>query len=730
MKKLFAMIALLLCLALPTAGAEGFSFGATVNVTSAVSDGGAICVYDSTAREFRLTGPDGAVRAISAASLDGEGTTGSVLALTSDGAHFYAVVEQLKVDGFTATYDSAALYRLDFDASAIHLEAGLDLSEAVLSDGGFHSLDSLLGAEQSDGRLYLLFYRNGDSLPGQFDLQAGECYLLCCDLAAQTASRLDLDGEATLIAAQGALVMLAVPAANDEVQLVMLDTASGSTAQGWTISGAAGRASCFDYDAGQALLYYSVGNRVWRMDTSGNAVEVAALPEPSPQGIFALGDRVAAWTAEGVSEAAIQSGGVSRAGELTVYGSSSLLDDFSRAYPEISLTVMPGDVSLIDAVLTQSSVPDVMLMSSLDCEELRPLIDRGYLLPLDSAAVSDVVSRMYPEIASAVTTEAGIVALPFDRLVQLVPGVDEALWTELGLGDLPETWADLFAFLRRWPEIQAAHPDLRLLMESGSNEGFRGWVLDRMIEDYEFYRTHLDEPAGYDTEVFRSLLAEFESIDFDALFANEGTASSCGMLTFYCAPTAQKNGLFSSFGSPIPLRVMEGAPVYAPMTVYFIAINPYSQNIDAAKALVEFAAQHLDPLVRIELMPGENAPVRVDGYEESLAQYEAAAAAAQSALDACEDPAERVLLEQSLAEAQAALEDYREDGGWLANEESIAGYRAVAEHILIYYRDALYSAEAGILADAKQRYLDGDLPADQLIAELERRYVMREREAG
>ena len=51
--------------------------------------------------------------------------------------------------------------------------------------------------------------------------------------------------------------MLAVPAANDEVQLVMLDTASGSTAQGWTISGAAGRASCFDYDAGQALLYYS-----------------------------------------------------------------------------------------------------------------------------------------------------------------------------------------------------------------------------------------------------------------------------------------------------------------------------------------------------------------------------------------------------------------------------------------------------------------------------------------
>ena len=524
--------------------------------------------------------------------------------------------------------------------------------------------------------------------------------------------------------------MLAVPAANDEVQLVMLDTASGSTAQAWTISGAAGRASCFDYDAGQALLYYSVGNRVWRMDTSGNAVEVAALPERSPQGIFALGDRVAAWTAEGVTEAAIQSGGVSRAGELTVYGSSSLLDDFSRAYPEISLTVMPGDVSLIDAVLTQSSAPDVMLMSSAECEELRPLIDRGYLLPLDSAAVSDVVSRMYPEIASAVTTEAGIVALPFDRLMQSVFGVDEALWTELGLGDLPETWADLFAFLRRWPEIQAAHPDLRLLMESGFNEGFRGGVLARMIEDYEFYRTHLDEPVGYDTEVFRSLLAEFESIDFDALFANEGTASSRGMLTFYCAPTAQRNGLFSGFGSPIPLRVVEGAPVYAPMTVYFIAINPYSQNIDAAKALVDFAAQNLDPLVRIELMPGENAPVRVDGYEESLAQYEAAAAAAQSALDACEDPAERVLLEQSFAEAQAALEDYREDGGWLASEESIAGYRAVAEHILINYRDALYSAEAGILADAKQRYLDGDLPADQLIAELERRYVMREREEG
>ena len=41
----------------------------------------------------------------------------------------------------------------------------------------------------------------------------------------------------------------------------------------------------------------------------------------------------------------------------------------------------------IDAVLTQSSVPDVMLMSSLDCEALRPLIDRGYLLPLDLSLI-------------------------------------------------------------------------------------------------------------------------------------------------------------------------------------------------------------------------------------------------------------------------------------------------------------------------------------------------------
>lgn len=68
------------------------------------------------------------------------------------------------------------------------------------------------------------------------------------------------------------------------------------------------------------------------------------------------------------------------------------------------------------------------------------------------------------------------------------------------------------------------------------------------------------------------------------------------------------------------------------------------------------------------------------------------------------------------------------EDSWIASESSIAQYRAVAEHIYVYSLDSIDISNAASLGDVINRYLSGELPAESLIGELERRYVMRAQE--
>ena len=178
--------------------------------------------------------------------------------------------------------------------------------------------------------------------------------------------------------------------------------------------------------------------------------------------------------------------------------------------------------------------------------------------------------------------------------------------------------------------------------------------------------------------------------------------------------------------TPLALKVSEGAQSYMATTLNVVAINPYSKNIEAAKAFVDYCAENLDPLARVELMPDENAPLRPDNYDRTLESQKENVAEAQRLLDACENEVDRQPLEESLASKQSILEMFEDS--WIASESSIAQYRAVAEHIYVYSLDSIDISNAASLGDVINRYLSGGLPADSLIGELERRYVMRTQE--
>lgn len=662
----------------------------------------------------------------------------SPLGVVSDGENFYSIEMSIHEDTAAEIFkfEHAEFRRLNIEQQSSELVSELDISPAIVLQTGskLETCMRFLSAALSNNTLYLAFETPAESSNSGFvfiDESEYKHFVLRYELGNPTPQRFELAGGAELIAAEGDLVLYsALSTDSNDVQICMLDTSTGSRSVLQTIPGTNGRAERFAYDTSNAKLYYNIGSQIFEMDASGASTLVAVTPIQEALGLLLLsGNKICAWSNATVSVRDIDPEAVNKLSSLSVYGlnstSSQLAASYSSIYPGVSLIEADSSIDLVNTVLTQSPTPDVIIMNTLGDPAFIDLMRRGYLLPLDSEIVSDTMSKFYPEITEFVTHDGNIVALPFEHIRQSMCGVNRALWAELNLGGLPQTWEELLALIQRWPEILKEHPSIALFSDGNTTEHTRGTVLNMMLEDYERYRQGEDGTVGYDTEIFRNLLKQFQAVDFNAALDGQLASAEEFLITMYYEPDAcdSMHDL-----DPLPLRVAKDAPTYMRISLTAIAINPYSKNIDAAKQLVDYYAQNISPLERIELMPGENEPVREENYEEDLAYRQQCLEEAQQRLAACENEVDRQPLEESVQKMQQRVTEC--ENSWAADEASIAKYRAVAQHIYVQYLDSLDLTDSGAIYQSIERYLNGELPEDSFIGELERRYVMRAQEGA
>ena len=666
----------------------------------------------------------------------------SALCVVNDGTNFYSVEVTVDQDASTDSFKfkNAELRRLDIEKQDSQSIAEIDISPAITetTNANHEACMRFINAALSQNRLYLVFETPFQSSGIYFADDAElEHFLLRYELGNPTPQRFELAGGAELIAAEGDLVMYsALSTDSNDVQICMLDTSTGNRTVLQTIPGKNGRASRFAYDTSNAKLYYNIGSQIFEMNASGESTLVAVTPLQELKGLSLLsGNKICAWSNATVSVRDIDPNAANSLSKLSVFGlnstSTQLAASYSSNYPNVSLVEADSSTDLINTVLTQSPTPDVIIMNTIGDPAFIDLMRRGYLLPLDSEIVKDTMSKFYPEIADFVTHEGKITALPFEHISQPMYGVNRALWDELNLGELPQTWEDFLALIQRWPEIQKDHPSAVLFSGGYTTARNRGMVLNMMLEDYERYRQGEDGTVGYDTEIFRNLLKQFQAVDFNAALDGQSASgdpelvADQELITMSYYPDARDS---MSDLDPMPLRVAKDAPTYMRITITAIAINPYSKNIDAAKHLVDFYAQNIAPLERIELMPGENDPIRKENYEEDLAYRRQCLEEAQQQLAACENEVDRQPLDERVKQMQQLVTSC--ENSWEADEASIAKYRAVAQHIYVQYIDSLDLTDSGAIYQSMERYLSGELPEDSFIGDLERRYVMRTQEGA
>jgi hypothetical protein len=157
-----------------------------------------------------------------------------------------------------------------------------------------------------------------------------------------------------------------------------------------------------------------------------------------------------------------------------------------------------------------------------------------------------------------------------------------------------------------------------------------------------------------------------------------------------------------------------------------LLVNPASQNREAAMKLVEFVAKHLAPDQRVEMMPGENNPVRdlslnLTWLEESIAQTQDALGKA--------DPADRQALEAQLESRQREYEEQKRYE-WLVTDESIAALRALDAYFVLEVSNPVFGMEASqeVTDLMYGRFIGGQMSVEQFLGELDRKLRMIEME--
>ncbi len=417
------------------------------------------------------------------------------------------------------------------------------------------------------------------------------------------------------------------------------------------------------------------------------------------------------------------------------------MEDFSISHPDIPLSIMniypESTMDLVTHMTGGDAAADVYVLDARTYR-LDALDSKGYFADLSgSEAIRDTVQIMYPFMRDALMKDGQTMALPFANKYT-VHSFNRRAFEEVGLdeADVPTTYGELLTFIQKWPEEYAEdYPSMSLFGQGVDAASCKLLLIDSILTDRVYECLRKGEAITYNTPQMRELLAQFAATDFSAILPltpdrsheNGEDANSWPKQLFLLwgqasAQASLRDGSFTY----MPLRLSCDAEPVILAEAQILLINPYTQNFNAALTFVEFAAQHLPPLTRVEIMPGENGPVPDPTIDLSMTQINIDAV--RKALETAKEEDKRSL--QSALEMWQQQYDYELANAWLATPESIAAFRKLDPYFMLQQYNPITSlgANAELVDMVYNRFLGGQLSPDQLIRELDQKLRMIELE--
>lgn len=363
--------------------------------------------------------------------------------------------------------------------------------------------------------------------------------------------------------------------------------------------------------------------------------------------------------------------------------------EFSLANPDIAVVVLNESVQ--QAALTGSA--DIFAVSTPN-EYDEPgmygtLVRRAGLAPIPSDKLSKLAGTFYDSIRSAIAPQGELLALPTAITTQSWT-LNETLWEQFELGEVPTTFTELMDTLQRWQDDYADdNPDYAL----GELPTTLAGCIRLMMREYILQCG--DAYPDFTREDFRQAAL--------AMIAHKDTIEQAGEnwgmpILFNYSLGFGKQGIDSEM-TRMMLRptVSSDSEQKMAATLYLLTISASSQNQEAATRFIEWYADHMSAELRYMLDPSQDTPLRADNYETRAADLKAQKEAIEAAL-AEADGEEALDLQEQLQYQEERIARWETETGWIISPDSLANYRDVAAHLVIPYNSPLLTNEGGLAA--------------------------------
>lgn len=543
----------------------------------------------------------------------------------------------------------------------------------------------------------------------------------------------------------GGDLLIAGPSEADEslLELTRLSLDDGTTQLLDTVAlDSALRAANFAWDGAEERLYYSFNNTVYSLSPgSAEAPKAVGTLDSAPAELrlgVVSGNRYAALSESGQLLSCDIRDSVTFSAQLRI---ANCVDDeivvaaardFGVAHPGCAVSVadVPEEADLLSRLKAHPSEYDGYVLSL--CTDLyRSLGESGSVADLSGiTALTVAAADMTPRMANVLQMDGHLCAVPtavgsFCQLLN-VPAV-QAL-TGLSREALPTDWPGFLKLLAQLAESDAlsAVGDYCLYDADMPADGLRDMVFGTLVQDCLLWIEADDSAIDRLPQAMLPALEAFNSVDWSRLSATESLPS------FSQSSAASDDFLFEQSGSDRtalldsgmpdiavapqvagmelwPLSIQPGGERLISQVAFVLCINPSSDHLETALSFAAHVWEMTNVETKMALCQSMNTPVANVAYQDDLDIMAQDVALLQQDIAAARTDEERAYLQAQLNDLQAYMEDYRNNGQWLASEASIARYRSLADALVPIAPDFGFDdAQSNLMI----QFLDGALTAE------------------
>lgn len=316
--------------------------------------------------------------------------------------------------------------------------------------------------------------------------------------------------------------------------------------------------------------------------------------------------------------------------------------------------------------------------------------EKGYIASLSGSEnlVSDA-KTMYPGIQEVIFDGDRLLGYP----IFFEPrswAVNQTKWEEMGLGEYPATYDELFEKIAVWLEDYAEeYPDYALsdIQQMGLQN-----VVFMMVEAYIEQNEKNGERLTFDTPAFRAMLRSVS--EHADLLAEENDQYGMPLLFSYSIGFGAAYTDTDLTRMILAPTVEAGNPQTLSARMQVLCVNAASKRQGEAAQFIAYCAEKLPDSTRYEIHPDLNEPIERENYAKRLAQLQEELAALKERLDSA-DEEKRDEIEASIVQKETMIERASENK-WDISPESIDIYRTVARDLHVPYQSfLLVSGEGG-----------------------------------